>query len=52
MPAIAASDLARMRDALLFDGPNRARKLSRFWALLLLAAVIATAGSSQTRPRR
>ena len=44
MPAIAATDLARMRDALLFDGPDRARKLSRFWALLLLAAVIATAG--------
>jgi hypothetical protein len=30
MPAIAATDLARMRDALLFDGPERARKLSRF----------------------
>jgi uncharacterized hydrophobic protein (TIGR00271 family) len=44
LPAIAATDLARMRDALLFDGPERARKLSRFWALLLLAAVIATAG--------
>jgi Flp pilus assembly protein TadB len=44
MPAIAATDLARMRDALLFDSPERARKLSRFWALLLLAAVIATAG--------
>jgi uncharacterized membrane protein len=26
------------------DGPERARKLSRLWALLLLAAVIATAG--------
>jgi len=44
LPAIAATDLARMRNALLFDGPERARKLSRFWALLLLAAVIATAG--------
>jgi hypothetical protein len=40
LPAI----VARMRNALLFDGPERARKLSRFWALLLLAAVIATAG--------
>ena len=29
MPAIAATDLARMRDALLFDGPERGRKLSR-----------------------
>jgi hypothetical protein len=28
LPAIAATDLARMRDALLFDGPERARKLS------------------------
>jgi len=44
MPAIAATDLARMCGALLFDGPDRARKLSRFWALLLLAGVIATAG--------
>jgi len=44
LPAIATTDLARMRDALLFDGPGRARKLSRFWALLLLAAVIASAG--------
>jgi uncharacterized hydrophobic protein (TIGR00271 family) len=44
LPAIIATDLARMRDALLFDGPERARKLSRFWALLLLAAVIASAG--------
>jgi uncharacterized hydrophobic protein (TIGR00271 family) len=44
LPAITATDLERMRDALLFDGPERGRKLSRFWALLLLAAVIATAG--------
>ncbi len=44
LPAIAATDLARMRNALLFDCPERARELSRFWALLLLAAVIATAG--------
>jgi uncharacterized hydrophobic protein (TIGR00271 family) len=44
LPAIAATDLERMRDELLFDGPQRARKLSRFWALLILAALIATAG--------
>ena len=44
MPAIAESDLARMRRELLFDGPERYRKLSRFWTLLLLAAVIASAG--------
>ncbi len=44
MPSIDAHDLARMRDGLLFSGPNAARKLSRFWVLLVLAAVIATAG--------
>ncbi len=44
MPSVEATDLVRMRAALLFDGPDRGRKLSRFWALLLLAATIATAG--------
>jgi uncharacterized hydrophobic protein (TIGR00271 family) len=44
VPATGDPDLARMRSELLFDGPERGRKLSRFWALLLLAAVIATAG--------
>jgi uncharacterized hydrophobic protein (TIGR00271 family) len=44
VPSIAATDLVRMRAALLFDGPERPRKLSRFWALLLLSAVIASAG--------
>jgi uncharacterized hydrophobic protein (TIGR00271 family) len=33
-----------MRDQLFFDGPERSRKLSRFWVLLILAAVIAGAG--------
>ena len=42
--AIAVSDLARMREQLFFDGPDPGRKLSRFWALLTLAAVIASAG--------
>ncbi|MGE3232484.1 MAG: DUF389 domain-containing protein [Thermoleophilia bacterium] len=41
---IARDDLARMRDQLLFDGPDAGRKLSRFWTLLALAAVIASAG--------
>ena len=41
---IAVSDLARMREQLFFDGPDPGRKLSRFWALLTLAAVIASAG--------
>jgi uncharacterized hydrophobic protein (TIGR00271 family) len=42
-----ANDLtgvARMRDQLFFDGPELSRKLSRFWLLLLLSAVIASAG--------
>jgi uncharacterized hydrophobic protein (TIGR00271 family) len=42
--AITGADLARMRGRLLFDGPDRDRKLSAFWALLLLSSVIATAG--------
>jgi uncharacterized hydrophobic protein (TIGR00271 family) len=44
MPTIIESDLTRMRADLLFSGAERNRKLSRFWALLVLAAVIATAG--------
>jgi uncharacterized hydrophobic protein (TIGR00271 family) len=44
MPAITDLDLARMRDGLLFSGPDAGRKLSRFWVLLVLASVIATAG--------
>lgn len=42
--SIADADLARMRRELLFDGESRGRKLSRFWALLVLSALIATAG--------
>jgi hypothetical protein len=30
MPSITVVDLDRMRNALLFEGPERARKLSRF----------------------
>src|SRR5262249_738898 len=37
-------DVARMRDQVFFEGPERGRRLSRFWMLLLLAAVIASAG--------
>ena len=44
MPAIATSDISRMREKLLFEGPERQRRLSAFWVLLLLAAVIASAG--------
>lgn len=42
--SITDADLARMRANLLYDGPNRATRLSRFWTLLILAAVIASAG--------
>ena len=37
-------DVARIRDQVFFEGPERGRRLSRFWTLLLLAAVIASAG--------
>jgi uncharacterized hydrophobic protein (TIGR00271 family) len=37
-------DVARIRDQVFFEGPERGRRLSRFWMLLGLAAVIASAG--------
>jgi uncharacterized hydrophobic protein (TIGR00271 family) len=37
-------DVEQMRDQVFFEGPDRERRLSRFWLLLLLSAVIATAG--------
>ena len=39
-----AADLERMRDQLFFEGPERSTRLSRFWLLLPLSAVIASAG--------
>lgn len=44
MPSITTDDYARIRDAVFFEGSARHRKLSRFWVLLLLAGLIATAG--------
>ena len=44
MTGLAQADITRMRDQLFFEGPERYRRLSRFWLLLLLAAVIASAG--------
>lgn len=41
---VQAADVERMTDTLYIDGPVRGRKSSKFWILLLLAAVIATAG--------
>jgi uncharacterized hydrophobic protein (TIGR00271 family) len=42
--SITEQDLSRMRTQLLFDGADRAAKFSRFWTLLVLAGVIASAG--------
>jgi uncharacterized hydrophobic protein (TIGR00271 family) len=44
VPGLMETDVARMRDQLFFEGPERARRLSRYWLLLLLSAVIAAAG--------
>jgi uncharacterized hydrophobic protein (TIGR00271 family) len=44
MPTLAAQELDTMRQSVFFDGPEAPRKLSRFWILLSLAAVIAAAG--------
>ena len=37
-------DIERMRDQVFFEGPERERRLSRYWLLLPLSAVIAAAG--------
>ena len=44
LSGLAEADIKRMRDQLFFEGPERNRRLSRFWLLLPLAAVIASAG--------
>jgi len=44
MLAVDQTDLRRMRDALFFEGPEAHRRHTRFWALLILAGLIATAG--------
>jgi uncharacterized hydrophobic protein (TIGR00271 family) len=41
---LAQVDINRMRDQLFFEGPERNRRLSRYWLLLPLSAVIASAG--------
>lgn len=38
------NDLPHLRNAVFFDGPDQAQKLSRFWLLLVLAACIAATG--------
>jgi len=44
MVGVTAADIDRMTDALFSDGDDRRRKLTKFWTLLPLAAVIASAG--------
>lgn len=44
MPMVTADDVVRMRDQLFFEGAQQRSKLSKFWLLLGLSAVIATAG--------
>jgi uncharacterized hydrophobic protein (TIGR00271 family) len=40
----ATNDLAHLRRSVFFEGPDAGQKLSRFWILLVLAAIIAAAG--------
>ena len=44
MPNLAVNELEHMRDAVFFEGSDVGRRLSRFWILLVLAAIIASAG--------
>jgi uncharacterized hydrophobic protein (TIGR00271 family) len=41
---VVHADIKRMRDQVFFEGPERSRRLSRYWLLLVLSAVIACAG--------
>jgi uncharacterized hydrophobic protein (TIGR00271 family) len=44
MTAFTRADLERMRSQLFFEGPDLPRRLSRYWLLLPLSAIIAAAG--------
>lgn len=44
VPIASDTDIVRMRNNLFFEGDDVSARLSRFWLLLLLSAVIATAG--------
>ena len=44
MRGLTEDDLVRMRSELFAEGPDAGRKLSRYWLLLPLSAVIAAAG--------
>jgi uncharacterized hydrophobic protein (TIGR00271 family) len=41
---VAQADITRMREQVFFDGTERGRRLSRYWLLLVLSTVIASAG--------
>ena len=41
---VTSADVHRMTETLYIDGPLRGRMSSKFWILLLLASIIATAG--------
>jgi len=41
---VTQADITRMRDQVFFEGAERGRRLSRFWLLLVLSTVIASAG--------
>ena len=44
LPAARFNSDLEMRQSVFFDGPTASQKFSRFWLLLVLAAVIASAG--------
>ncbi len=44
MQPATEADVARMRDKLFFEGEDLGRRLTRYWLLLVLSAVIAAAG--------
>jgi uncharacterized hydrophobic protein (TIGR00271 family) len=44
MPSVTSDDIVRMRGQLFFEDPQKAQRISRFWLLLGLSAVIASAG--------
>ena len=44
MPSVEATDVQRMTQSLFIEAPWTSRTASKFWVLLTLAAVIATAG--------
>ena len=44
MATVTSDDIARMRQQLFVEGDDASTRLSRFWMLLVLASIIATAG--------